>query len=110
MKQSVLELEIGIVKPHPISLKSYQTKNIDGLRFTMKLAGQLESAKVVKRGNQYLIFDGISRYLVAKELQWEHFLVEVFDYTDAEIGDQFVLRNLKQKGLFLKSVIRLKLS
>ena len=110
MKQSVLKLKIGMVKPHPFSMKSYQTKNIDGLRFTMKLAGQLESAKVVKRGNKYLIFDGISRYLVAKELQWEHFLVEVFDYTDAEIGDQFVLRNLKHKGLFLKSVIRLKLS
>ena len=102
MKNSVLDVSIKLVEPHPTALKSYQPKDLTGLSFVVKHIGQLETVKVVKRRNRYFIFDGISRLLVANELGWKTIKVEVYDYTDEEIKDQFVLRNFHTKRSLLE--------
>lgn len=95
--ESLFDVEINKVSTHPLIMNAYREKNLDGLKLTMKLVGQLEPIKVVQRQEEYLIFDGISRYLVAIELGWETIRVEVFDFTDDEIQDQYVLRNFRTK-------------
>ncbi len=95
--ESLFDVEIIKVSTHPLIMNAYREKNLDGLKLTMKLVGQLEPIKVVQRQEQYLIFDGVSRYLVAIELGWKTIRVEVFDFTDDEIQDQYVLRNFRTK-------------
>jgi DNA modification methylase len=90
-------VDINQVEPHPSIMKVYVSKNLKGLKLTMNLVRQLEPIKVVHRGNLYQIFDGISRYLCAKELEWKTIVVEVFEYTDDEIQDKFVLHNYHTK-------------
>ena len=97
MKKVVLKVEIGLVDINSIAMKSYQEKNLDGLKLTMKYAGQLESTKAVIRKGRYEIFDGISRFIIGKELGWKFIDVEVLDFTDEQIKDQFVLRNFHTK-------------
>ncbi len=95
--ERLFDVELNKVSTHPIVMNAYIEKNLYGLKLTMKLVGQLEPIKVVQRQDQYRIFDGVSRYLVAVELGWETIRVEVFDFTDDEIQDQYVLRNFRTK-------------
>lgn len=97
MGNNVYEVGIDLVEPHPSVMKVYMTKSLKGLKVTMNLVGQLEPIKVVRRGGKYLIFDGISRYLAAIELGWKTIFVEVFDYTEDEIQNKFVLHNIRTK-------------
>jgi DNA modification methylase len=102
MKNLIKDVSINGVVPHPTVMKSYQTKNLDGLKYTMEKLPLLESLRVVKRGNKYLIIDGISRYKVAVKLKWKKIRVEILDYPDDQIGDQFVIRNFKTKRSLLE--------
>jgi DNA modification methylase len=97
LSKSVLTVDINRIEPDPSVMEVYIPKNLKGLKLTMKHAGQLEAIKVIQRGENYLIFDGISRYLAAVELGWETIDVEVFGYSDNEIQNQFVLHNFRTK-------------
>lgn len=97
MGNNIYEVTMDLVELHPSVMKVYMTKNLKGLKVTMNLVGQLEPIKVVIRDGKYLIFDGISRYLAAIELGWKTIFVEVFDYTEDEIQNKFVLHNFRTK-------------
>jgi DNA modification methylase len=97
MKTDVINIEISTVEPHPEVYKTYLPKNLHGLKTTMDKFGQVDPIKVVQRGEKYLIFDGISRYKAALELNWERIKVEVFDLTEQDVLDQAVLRSIKTK-------------
>lgn len=97
MENHVYEVGIDQVEPSPIVMNTYKEKNLQGLKLTMRIKGLLEPIEVVKRVEKYEIFDGISRYLAAKELGWETITIAVFDYSDEEIQDQYVLRNYRTK-------------
>ena len=71
LENNVLKVDINLVDPHPSVMKVYVTKDLSGLKLTMNFIGQLEPIKVKQIGERYRIFDGISRYMVAKELGWE---------------------------------------
>ena len=92
-----IDVDINLVQTHPLVMKVYKHKNRNGLKLTMKVKGLLEPINVVRRGEIYFIFDGISRFLAAKELGWETIPVVIFNYTDEEIQEQFVLRNFRTK-------------
>lgn len=92
------EIPLHCVLPHPELAKIYKEKNLQGLMLTMNLAGRLiEPLKVVEREGEYFIVDGISRYHAAQKLQWKFIDVDVYDYTDDEIQNQFVIINTRPK-------------
>jgi DNA modification methylase len=95
--KNVFRVDINLVEPHPSVMEVYEKKDLKGLKLTMNLVGQLETMKAVHTGDLYRIFDGISRLLVAKELGWKTIYVEVFEYSDDEIQDRFVLHNFRTK-------------
>lgn len=97
LENNVLKVDINLVDPHPSVMKVYVTKNLSGLKLTMNFIGQLEPIKVIQSGERFQIFDGISRFLVAQELKWETISVEVLEYTESQIQEQFVLRNYRTK-------------
>lgn len=94
---TAFQIDIKLVEPHPLVLKVYKAKNLQGLKLTMRLKGLLEPLKVVKRNGKFQIIDGISRYFAALELGWEKVSVIVVDVTDEEIQEQFVFRNFHTK-------------
>jgi len=97
MKSNSFDVDIELVQPHSGVMNVYKTKDLKGLKLTMKAKGLLEPIEVVQRGEMYEIFEGISRFLAAKELGWETIPIVVFEFTDEEIQDQFVLRNYRTK-------------
>jgi len=110
MKTNILSVSIETVEPHPEILKTYVTKNLQGLKLTMKMVGHLlEPVKVVRRQDKYLIFDGISRYFVAILLGWESIDVEVFDLTEKEVQNQAVIRGIVTKRSLLELCNRIEL-
>jgi DNA modification methylase len=99
-ENNVFKVDITKVEPHPSVMKVYQPKNLNGLKLTLTMAGQLEPIMVVKRGEMLQIVNGISRYLAILELGWETITVKQLDYSDEEILEQFVLRNYRPKRSF----------
>ena len=97
LEKNVFVVDIKQVEPHPLVMEVWDKKNIKGLKLTMKLVGQLEPVKVVKSGEMFQIFNGVSRYFAAIELGWETIIVELFEYSDDVIQDQYVLRNFHTK-------------
>ena len=97
MINKIFYAELDKIQLHPITETVYKPKNLEGLKLTMKLIGLIVPIKVVMRGESLQIIDGVSRFIVAKELQWETIRVEVCDYTDEQIQDQRVLRNYYTK-------------
>ena len=97
IKFRAFEVDINLVEPHPVAMKVYDKKIINGLKLTMELFRQFEPIKVVKRGSKYQIYDGISRYFADIELNWTTILVKVEDYTDEEVQEMFVLNNFHTK-------------
>jgi DNA modification methylase len=97
MSKSLLKkVKMNEVQPHFLSLRSHKKKDLTNLMITMKFAGKLlEDLKVVDRGGKFHVFDGLSRYFAAAQLGWDEIDIEVMDYTDKEIEDQLVLRNVK---------------
>lgn len=93
----VFKVDINLVEPHPSVMKVYEPKDLKGLKLTMNLVGQLETMKAVQGVDKYQLFDGISRFLVAKELGWKFVYVEVFEYSDDEIQGRFVLHNFRTR-------------
>jgi len=109
VSQKVMTVDINQVSPHPQILKTYVKKNIRGLELAMKLYGQLDPIKVILRDEQYLIFDGISRYNVALYLEWHTIDVEVFDLKDEEVQNQAVIRGIVTKRSLLELCNRIEL-
>jgi DNA modification methylase len=87
---------------HPAAEKVYKTKNLEGLKLAMHLGGQLEPITVIRRKQVFLIIDGISRYLVAKELQWKSLRGDVIRVPEKKINDHIVLKNFKTKRSILE--------
>ena len=94
---SALEVDIKSVLPHSKIEEVRGKREIEGLKLTMKLAGQLEPIKVVVSGSQYLIIDGICRYHAALELGWQKIKIEILSYSEDQIQEQMVIRNFKTK-------------
>jgi DNA modification methylase len=110
MKTVILNVSIESVEPHPQILKTYVTKNLQGLKLTMEMVGHLlEPVKVVQRQDKYLIFDGISRYFAAIQLGWKIIDVEVFDLTEPEVQNQAVIRGIVTKRSLLELSNRIEL-
>lgn len=102
MSKSVSNVDLNLVKPDPLVMQVYLPKNLKGIKLTMNCVGQLEPIKVIKRGEIYQIFDGISRYLAALELGWKTIDIEVFGYSDDEIQNRFVLHNFRTKRSYME--------
>ena len=100
LSKSVATVDINLVEPDRSVMEVYIPKNLKGLKMTMEYVGQLEPIKVIQKGEKYMIFDGISRYLAALEIGWKTIDVEVFGYSDNEIQDRFVLHNFRTKRSF----------
>jgi DNA modification methylase len=110
MNSQIFTVEIEKVEPHPQILKTYVTKNLQGLKLTMEMVGHLlEPIKVVQRQDKYLIFDGISRYFAAIQLGWKIIDVEAFDLTEQEVQDQAVIRGIVTKRSLLELCNRIEL-
>lgn len=97
---SALEVDIKSVLPHSKIEEVRGKREIEGLKLTMQLAGQLEPIKVVVSGSQYLIIDGICRYHAALELGWQKIKIEILSYSEDQIQEQMVIRNFKTKRSF----------
>lgn len=97
MEKQIIEVELDQVKIHPTVSQICQEKKILGLKLTMSEVGLLEPLTVVERDGLYYIVDGVSRYKVALDLQWETILVSVIDLTEEQISEQHVLRNYRVK-------------
>lgn len=95
--QKVYQVDINLVEPDSSVMKVYMQKDLRGLKLTMNFVGLLQPVKARIRDGKYKIFDGISRYLSARELGWKTLLIEVYDYSDDEIEDKFVLHNFKTR-------------
>ena len=93
----VLRVEISQVSVHPKIKEVYIDKNTEGLKYTIKHVGQLEPIKVIFQDDQYQILDGVSRFKVIGELGLSTILVEVVDYSEDQIQEQFVYRNFRTK-------------
>lgn len=93
----VYDISIDKVKIHRSAELTYIKKNLNTLKFTIEKFGQIEPIAVVKKGGFYYVFDGISRLTVAQELGWEKIRIEVFNYSDDELGDIHVIKNVKTK-------------
>ena len=76
---SHLEVDINTVHPHSRIAETRGKREIEGLKLTMRLAGQLEPIKVILKDDQYLIVDGICRYHAALELGWDKIKVEILN-------------------------------
>ncbi len=96
-EKKVLEIDINLAEPHTSAMKVYVAKDLKGLKLTMNLVGQLETIKAVQRGEHFKIFDGISRFFAGRELGWKTIFIEVFDYSDEEIQERFVLHNFRPR-------------
>ncbi|MBU1012051.1 MAG: ParB N-terminal domain-containing protein [Bacteroidetes bacterium] len=97
MKTIIFDTELDKVQLHPLVKEVYKNKNLEGLKLTMNVIGQLEAVKVVERDEFLNIIDGAGRYYAAKELGFKTIRVEVLEYTDEQINDQLVLRNFRTK-------------
>jgi DNA modification methylase len=97
LSNNLLWVDINLVELDPLVKELSMPKNLNGLKLTMNLVGQIEAIKVRRKGKMYKLFDGNSRYLIAKELGWDSILVQIFDYSDEVIQDRFVLHNFHTK-------------
>jgi DNA modification methylase len=97
MVNNIFYAELDKIQLHPITEKVYKTKNLEVLKLTMKMIPQLVAVIVVQRGEFYQIIDGVSRFMVAKELKWKTLKVELLDLPENKIQDQLVIRNLRTK-------------
>ncbi|MFC0263827.1 DNA methyltransferase [Fontibacter flavus] len=93
----VYDVSIDKVKIHHSAGLTYIKKNLNSLKFTIEKFGQIDPIAVVKKGDFYFVFDGISRLKVAQELGWEKIRIEVFNYSDDELGDIHIIKNVKTK-------------
>lgn len=109
VSRRVMKVDINQVSPDPQILKTYVNKNIRGLELAMKLYGQLDPIKVISRDDQYLIFDGISRYYAALNLKWETIDVEVYDLKEEDVQNQAVIRGIVTKRSLLELSNRIEL-
>ncbi len=90
-------VELSQVSIHPKVKEVYIDKNTDGLKYTIKHVGQLEPIKVILKDDMYFVLDGVSRLKVITELGLPTIMVEVVDYTEDKIQEQFVYRNFRTK-------------
>lgn len=101
---SFLEVDIDSVRPHPIVSEARGKREIEGLKLTMNLAGQLEPIKVVVDNDLYLIVDGICRYHAALDLGWETIKIEIIKYSEDQLQEQMVIRNFRTKRSYQELV------
>ncbi len=82
----VLLIPVDSLIPHPLSLITYQPKPIFQLKLSMSLVGQLENLTVIRGINgNYLVIDGITRLISAKELVLEHLVCNVIKIDDSKV-------------------------
>ncbi len=102
----VFDVSLDLIEIHPTAQMTYVEKDLRSLKFVIDKMGQLEPAGAVKRGNRFQVFDGISRVLIAKELNWEKIRIELFDYDDSELGDIHVIKNMRTKRSQTEQVLK----
>lgn len=98
--ENAIEVDIDLVKPHPIAAKTYQKKDLTNLKFIMTFFGLFYPIKVIKSGSNYFVYDGISRLIAAHELGWKSIRIEITDLTESEIQDHYIIGNYHTKRTY----------
>ena len=102
----VMEVSLDKVKIHPSSEVTYINKDLRSLKFVISKMGLIEPVSVVQRGEEFYVFDGISRLKVFQELGWENIMVEVFDLADDKVSDLHVIKNMKTKRSLQEQIMK----
>lgn len=106
MKNSNQRVQLSQVEPHFSAVNLYRQKDLTNLNITMRFTGNLLTPiSGVRRGEMIQIFDGLSRLKVANELNWSEVDVQIFDFTDEQIEEQLVLRNIKTNRSLLERTL-----
>lgn len=102
----VFDVPLDNVDFHPTALMTYVQKDLRSLKFVISQMGMIDPVGGVKRGDKIQVFDGISRVFVARELGWEKIPIEFFDYSDSEIADIHVGKNMRPKRPFIEQLLK----
>lgn len=102
----VFDVSLDLVDFHPTAQMTYVQKDLKSLKFVISRMGQIDPVGGVKRGDRFLVFDGISRVLIARELGWEKIRIELFDYDDSELGDIHVIKNMRTKRSQMEQILK----
>ncbi|WP_289031091.1 DNA methyltransferase [uncultured Algoriphagus sp.] len=102
----VFDVSLDLIDIHPTAQMTYVEKDLSSLQFVIEKMGQIEPLGVVKRGNRFQVFDGISRNRVGINLGWEKIRVELFDYDDSELADIHVVKNMRTKRSLMEQILK----
>jgi site-specific DNA-methyltransferase (adenine-specific) len=102
----VLDVPIDLVNVHPAASITWIPKDNKNLKYVMSKVGQLDPISVVVRSDKFLVFDGISRYFSAIELGWEQIRIEVFNYSDSDLEQIHVIKNMKTKRPIMEDLLK----
>lgn len=100
MKRKISNAPVATFQVHPDVKKTYREKDMDCLRFTMEKFGQQTPVKVIERGGQMYIIDGVSRFKCATQLRLPSLIYEVVEVDDDKIMEYRLLSNVKTKRTF----------
>lgn len=102
----VLDVPIQLVDVHPSASNTWVKKDTSNLKYVMSKVGQLDPISVVVRNDKFLVFDGIARYFCAIELGWDQIRIEVFNYSDAQLEQIHVIKNMKTQRPIMEEVMK----
>lgn len=99
-------VSIDSIDFHPAALATYRDKDLSALRVILEKVGQLEPIAVVRRGDLFQVWDGISRVIAARQLGWSTILVELYYHSDQDLMSLHSLKNFRTKRPFSEQILK----
>lgn len=111
MKNDIFSISVAALEIHPEVAKTYQEKKTPLMEMTMKSFGQQQQISIVKRGDNFYIVDGVTRFRVAQLIGLRKLNCVELEITDQEVLDcririnQTVKKSITEKCLMVEYVL-----
>ena len=100
MIQNIEYIDMDRIIIHPEIEKVYKEKNLKLIKLTIQLKGILEPLKGTRKDGLILIWEGVSRFIAARELGHKKIPVMIVEMDDKSVMEEYVLRNVRTKRAF----------